>query len=58
MSADDFDKLTIVGRGAFGEVRIVRERSTGKVFAMKKLRKEDTLKRNQVRACGGWDAMC
>jgi serine/threonine kinase 38 len=48
LSADDFEKLAIVGRGAFGEVRIVREKSTGKLFAMKKLKKEDTVRRNQV----------
>ena len=48
MSVDDFELLTIVGRGAFGEVRIVREKSSGKLFAMKKLKKEDTVKKNQV----------
>lgn len=50
MCADHFEKLTIVGRGAFGEVRIVREKSSGKVLAMKKLKKEETLRRNQVRS--------
>lgn len=49
MSVDDFELLTIVGRGAFGEVRIVREKSSGKLFAMKKLKKADTVKKNQVR---------
>lgn len=49
MSADDFEMLTIVGRGAFGEVRIVREKSSGKLYAMKKLKKADTVRRNQVR---------
>ena len=48
MSADNFEKLTIVGRGAFGEVRIVKEKATGKVYAMKKLKKQETLRRNQV----------
>ena len=48
MTADDFDKLAIVGRGAFGEVRIVREKATGKLYAMKKLKKSDTVRRNQV----------
>uniref|UniRef100_A0A383V4A7 non-specific serine/threonine protein kinase n=1 Tax=Tetradesmus obliquus TaxID=3088 RepID=A0A383V4A7_TETOB len=48
MTADDFEPLTIIGRGAFGEVRIVRERGTGKVLAMKKLRKAEMLRRGQV----------
>jgi serine/threonine kinase 38 len=50
MSVDDFELLTIVGRGAFGEVRIVREKSSGKLFAMKKLKKADTVKKNQVQS--------
>lgn len=48
MSADDFEPLTIIGRGAFGEVRIVRERITGKIAAMKKLKKAEMLRRGQV----------
>lgn len=35
----DFDMLSIIGRGAFGEVRICRFRETGEVVAMKKMRK-------------------
>jgi serine/threonine kinase 38 len=35
----DFDLLSIIGRGAFGEVRICRYRETGEVVAMKKMRK-------------------
>ncbi|GLC43365.1 hypothetical protein PLESTB_001335800 [Pleodorina starrii] len=48
MTADDFEPLRIIGRGAFGEVRIVRERSTGKIMAMKKLKKAEMLSRGQV----------
>lgn len=48
MTAEDFELLTIIGRGAFGEVRIVREKTSGKVQAMKKLRKAEMLKRGQV----------
>lgn len=49
MSADSFEPLKLIGRGAFGEVRIVRERRTGKIYAMKKLRKEDMIKRGQMQ---------
>lgn len=31
------------------QVRIVRERRTGKVYAMKKLRKDDMIKRGQMQ---------
>ncbi|KAF3786160.1 Serine/threonine-protein kinase, partial [Nymphaea thermarum] len=48
MGVDDFDLLTIIGRGAFGEVRLCREKSTGNVYAMKKLKKSEMLRRGQV----------
>jgi len=48
MQSDDFEPMTIIGRGAFGEVRIVRERTTAKIMAMKKLKKSEMLRRGQV----------
>ncbi|XP_020584968.1 serine/threonine-protein kinase 38-like [Phalaenopsis equestris] len=48
MGVDDFDLLIMIGKGAFGEVRIVREKATGNVYAMKKLKKSEMLRRGQV----------
>jgi serine/threonine protein kinase len=48
MGVDDFELLSIIGRGAFGEVRICKEKSTGSVYAMKKLKKSEMLRRGQV----------
>ncbi|KAK9155287.1 hypothetical protein Sjap_002767 [Stephania japonica] len=48
MGVDDFELLTIIGRGAFGEVRLCREKSSGHVYAMKKLKKSEMLRRGQV----------
>ena len=48
MSTADFEPLTLIGRGAFGEVRIVRERSTGNIYAMKSLCKAEMVRRGQV----------
>ncbi|PKI72078.1 hypothetical protein CRG98_007535 [Punica granatum] len=45
---DDFELLTIIGRGAFGEVRLCREKKSGNIYAMKKLKKSEMLKRGQV----------
>ncbi|KAH1147618.1 hypothetical protein GLYMA_15G172300v4 [Glycine max] len=45
---DDFDLLTIIGRGAFGEVRLCREKKSGNIYAMKKLKKSEMLSRGQV----------
>eukprot|EP00271_Cylindrocystis_brebissonii_P021593 TRINITY_DN780_c0_g1_i2.p1 TRINITY_DN780_c0_g1~~TRINITY_DN780_c0_g1_i2.p1 ORF type:complete len:443 (-),score=97.24 TRINITY_DN780_c0_g1_i2:1242-2570(-) len=48
MGPDDFELLTIIGRGAFGEVRLCREKKTENVYAMKKLKKSEMLRRGQV----------
>ncbi|KAB1222901.1 putative serine/threonine-protein kinase ndrA [Morella rubra] len=48
MGVDDFELLTLIGRGAFGEVRLCREKTTGHVYAMKKLKKSEMLRRGQV----------
>ncbi|KAJ6737594.1 SERINE/THREONINE-PROTEIN KINASE [Salix viminalis] len=48
MGVDDFELLTMIGKGAFGEVRVCREKTTGHVYAMKKLKKSEMLRRGQV----------
>ncbi|KAM0949315.1 putative protein kinase AGC-NDR family [Dioscorea sansibarensis] len=48
MGADDFELLTMIGKGAFGEVRVCREKTTDNVYAMKKLKKSEMLRRGQV----------
>ena len=48
MSIREFQPLTIIGRGAFGEVRICKQKSTGTIVAIKKMRKEEMLKKNQL----------
>ncbi|KAL4307742.1 hypothetical protein HN51_042140 [Arachis hypogaea] len=45
---DDFELLTIIGRGAYGEVRLCREKKSGNIYAMKKLKKSEMLKKGQV----------
>jgi serine/threonine kinase 38 len=44
----DFEVLMQIGRGAFGEVRLCREKTSGQIFAMKKLNKSDMIRRGQV----------
>ncbi len=50
LSRDDFEILKIIGRGAFGEVCVVRMLHTNKIFAMKILNKWEMLKRAET-AC-------
>ncbi|ORX51767.1 kinase-like protein [Piromyces finnis] len=47
MSIDDFKLIKTIGHGAFGIVKLVREKSTGEVYAVKVLRKSDMIKRHQ-----------
>uniref|UniRef100_A0A8C9VUQ2 non-specific serine/threonine protein kinase n=1 Tax=Scleropages formosus TaxID=113540 RepID=A0A8C9VUQ2_SCLFO len=50
LQRDDFEILKVIGRGAFGEVAVVKVKSTDKVFAMKILNKWEMLKRAET-AC-------
>ena len=61
VSVDDFVLKGVVGRGHFGEVRVVSERSSGQVLAMKVMKKEDILKQSDVRrrrGGGGGTDLC
>lgn len=46
MKAADFDLIKVIGRGAFGEVQLVRHKSTHQVYAMKLLSKVEMIKRS------------
>ncbi|XP_063298226.1 rho-associated protein kinase 2 isoform X2 [Pelobates fuscus] len=46
MKAEDYDVVKVIGRGAFGEVQLVRHKSTQKVYAMKLLSKFEMIKRS------------
>ncbi|KAL4086442.1 hypothetical protein PRIC1_014146 [Phytophthora ramorum] len=51
MSVNDFDLLSVVGKGAYGKVFLAKKkhgRNAGRVYAMKVLRKQDVFKKKQV----------
>ncbi|XP_050423377.1 serine/threonine-protein kinase tricornered isoform X2 [Adelges cooleyi] len=48
LGVEDFEPLKVIGRGAFGEVRLVQKKDTGHIYAMKILRKADMLEKEQV----------
>jgi serine/threonine kinase 38 len=54
ITVSDFESLAVVGRGAFGEVRLVRRKgkpddpATGQIFALKSMKKEMMVVKNQV----------
>jgi len=39
LNVSDFDLVAIIGRGAFGEVRVVRKKDDKKIYAMKVMKK-------------------
>lgn len=54
ITVTDFESLSVIGRGAFGEVRLVRRKgkpsdpATGQIFALKSMKKEMMVVKNQV----------
>ncbi|SCV05244.1 LANO_0H03224g1_1 [Lachancea nothofagi CBS 11611] len=48
LSLEDFQTVKVIGKGAFGEVRLVQKRDTGKIYAMKTLLKSEMYKKDQL----------
>ena len=47
-SIHDYESLEIIGRGAFGEVHVCKEKKTGKIVAVKKIKKSVIETKNQI----------
>jgi serine/threonine protein kinase len=45
---EDFRTVKVIGKGAFGEVRLVQKADTGKIYAMKTLKKNEMFKKDQL----------
>ena len=48
LTIKDYESLSIIGRGAFGEVHVCREKKTGQIVAIKKIKKNIIENKNQV----------
>ncbi|KAK7069746.1 hypothetical protein SK128_005129, partial [Halocaridina rubra] len=48
VNLNDFEQKKVIGKGHFGVVQVVREKATGNVFALKSLRKSETLSQKHV----------
>ncbi|XP_062893636.1 rho-associated protein kinase 2 isoform X4 [Mobula hypostoma] len=46
MKVEDYEVVKVIGRGAFGEVQLVRHKASQKVYAMKLLSKFEMIKRS------------
>ena len=47
-SIRDYESISIIGKGAFGEVHVCREKKTGQIVAVKKIKKEVLIIKNQI----------
>lgn len=47
-SLDSFEIIKVIGKGSFGKVFMVKERQSAEIYALKVLRKDYIVKRNQV----------
>ena len=47
MRASDFTMIKVIGRGAFGEVQLVRHKTNKKVYAMKLLSKYEMVSKTR-----------
>jgi serine/threonine protein kinase len=49
VSESDFERLRVIGRGTFGKVFQARKKDTGRIYAMKVLKKDHVVKNNAVK---------
>lgn len=48
IKAKDYEPLTIIGKGAFGEVRLCKDKMTNEIVAIKKMNKSEMIQKKQV----------
>jgi serine/threonine protein kinase len=46
MSIDDFELITVIGTGSYGKVVLGMKKDSGKVYAIKALKKRDLIEKN------------
>jgi serine/threonine protein kinase len=44
----DFEMISVIGKGSYGKVMLVKKRDTGQLYALKVLKKAEIIRRNQV----------
>ncbi|KAI9336392.1 AGC/AKT protein kinase [Obelidium mucronatum] len=49
LSVDDFEILRVLGKGSFGKVVQVKKKDTGRIYAMKILKKSSIVERDEVQ---------
>lgn len=48
LTIDDFELITVIGKGSFGKVLQVRKIDTGRIYALKTIRKQHIVERGEI----------
>ena len=48
VSKNDFETISVIGKGSYGKVTLVKKKDTGQLYALKALKKAEIIRRNQV----------
>jgi serine/threonine protein kinase len=46
ISKKDFEMISVIGKGSYGKVMLVKKRDTGQLYALKVLKKAEIIRRN------------
>ena len=46
VSKKDFEMISVIGKGSYGKVMLVKKKDSQKLYAMKALKKADIIRRN------------
>ena len=47
---NDFDIISVIGRGYFGKVMLVKEKKKGRLYAIKSIRKSKLIEKNNLQS--------
>ena len=48
VTKNDFETISVIGKGSYGQVTLVKKKETGQLYALKALKKAEIVRRNQV----------
>ena len=48
VTKNDFETISVIGKGSYGKVTLVKKKDNGQLYALKALKKAEIIRRNQV----------
>ena len=46
LTKNDFETISVIGKGSYGKVTLVKKKDNGKLYALKQLKKAEIIRRN------------